>query len=78
MPIFEELIKRDDLVLVAGGAAQNTARGAQYILPPNSVVYFGSVGKDIYAERLNQANEEYGLTTNIKFKTILLLVNVLH
>ena len=31
MPIFEELIKRDDLVLVAGGAAQNTARGAQYI-----------------------------------------------
>ncbi|KAK6894754.1 Adenosine kinase [Candida tropicalis] len=63
MPIFEELIKRDDLVLVAGGAAQNTARGAQYILPPKSIVYFGSVGKDIYAERLNQANEEYGLTT---------------
>ncbi|KAL1571083.1 adenosine kinase [Candida albicans] len=68
MPIFEELIKRDDLVLVAGGAAQNTARGAQYILPPNSVVYFGSVGKDIYAERLNQANEEYGLTTKYQIQ----------
>lgn len=69
MPIFQELIKRDDLVLVAGGAAQNTARGAQYILPPKSVVYFGSVGKDIYAERLNQANEEYGLITKYQIQS---------
>lgn len=63
MPIYGELLKRDDLVLVAGGAAQNTARGAQYILPPNSVVYFGSVGKDVYAEKLHQANAQYGLRT---------------
>lgn len=63
MPIYQELLAKDDLVLVAGGAAQNTARGAQYILPPNSVVYFGSVGNDVYAEKLHQANAQYGLRT---------------
>lgn len=63
LPIYEEILQKPDLILVAGGAAQNTARGAQYILPPQSVVYFGSVGNDVYAERLNEANEAYGLTT---------------
>lgn len=63
MPIFEEVLKMPGLKLVAGGAAQNTARGAQYILEPNSVVYFGSVGADVYAEQLNQANASYGLKT---------------
>lgn len=62
-PIYEEVIKKDGLKTVAGGAAQNTARGAQYILPPQSVVYFGSVGKDVYADKLNDANKQYGLRT---------------
>lgn len=62
-PIFGEVLQKDDLQVIAGGAAQNTARGAQYILPPHSVVYFGSVGQDVYAEKLNQANKEYGLRT---------------
>ncbi|RLV96652.1 Adenosine kinase [Spathaspora sp. JA1] len=68
MPIYEELLKRDDLILVAGGAAQNTARGAQYILPEQSVVYFGSVGNDVYAEKLNQANLQYGLRTEYQIQ----------
>lgn len=63
LPIFEEAINQEGLVLVAGGAAQNTARGAQYILPANSVVYFGSVGKDVYADKLVAANAQYGLKT---------------
>lgn len=63
MPIYEEIIKMDGLKIVAGGAAQNTARGAQYILPENSVVYFGAVGKDIYADKLREANDVYGLRT---------------
>lgn len=63
MPIFEEAMQQEGLVLIAGGAAQNTARGAQYILPPNSVVYFGSVGKDVYADKLAAANAQYGLKT---------------
>jgi adenosine kinase len=41
--------------LIAGGAAQNTARGAQYILPPKSVAFIGGVGKDKYADILHEA-----------------------
>lgn len=63
MPIYDEVLAKSDLVLVAGGAAQNTARGAQYILPKDSVVYFGSVGADKYADLLVEANQKYGLRT---------------
>ncbi|CAK9439938.1 uncharacterized protein LODBEIA_P40380 [Lodderomyces beijingensis] len=68
LPIYDEILNNKDLILVAGGAAQNTARGAQYILPPHSVVYFGSVGKDVYAERLNEANAKYGLATRYQLQ----------
>lgn len=64
MPIFEDVLKMDDVKLVAGGAAQNTARGAQYVLPAESVLYFGSVGKDVYADKLIEANKSVGLTTS--------------
>lgn len=63
LPIFNEIIDKEGLVKIAGGAAQNAARGAQYILPAESVVYFGSVGKDVYADKLIEANKQYGLTT---------------
>jgi len=48
---------------VAGGAAQNTARGAQYILPSDSVVFVGAVGKDKYADTLREAARKVGLRT---------------
>ncbi|KAL6017048.1 adenosine kinase [Candidozyma auris] len=63
MPIYGEALANKSLKLVAGGAAQNAARGAQYILPPKSVVYFGAVGNDVYQKQLNEANEKYGLRT---------------
>ncbi|KAG7195803.1 uncharacterized protein KQ657_002188 [Scheffersomyces spartinae] len=63
LPIYGEVLQNKSLQLLAGGAAQNTARGAQYILPENSVVYFGAVGKDVYAEKLTEANTKYGLKT---------------
>lgn len=63
LPIYDEIINDKNLKLVAGGAAQNTARAAQYILPKDSVVYFGSVGSDVYAEKLREANNQYGLRT---------------
>lgn len=63
LPIFEEIINDPKLITVAGGAAQNTARGAQYILPENSVCYFGCVGDDVYKQKLEAANAQYGLTT---------------
>ncbi|KAK3940493.1 Ribokinase-like protein [Diplogelasinospora grovesii] len=59
--IFEDLLNNYDAKLIAGGAAQNTARGAQYMLPPNSVVFLGSVGDDKYAAILHDAVKQVGL-----------------
>ncbi|KAI6371629.1 hypothetical protein MCOR25_003912 [Pyricularia grisea] len=59
--IFEELLNNYDAKLIPGGAAQNTARGAQYMLPPNSVVYSGGVGDDKYAAILRDAVQKVGL-----------------
>lgn len=59
--LYEDLLNNFDAKLIAGGAAQNTARGAQYILPANSVVYFGGVGNDKYAATLRDAVKTAGL-----------------
>lgn len=64
MPIFEEVLKFPGVTLIAGGAAQNAARGAQYVLPAKSVAYFGSVGNDQYSEQLLKANEAAGVATH--------------
>ncbi|KFA45707.1 hypothetical protein S40293_09438 [Stachybotrys chartarum IBT 40293] len=60
-PIFEDLLDNYNATLIAGGAAQNSARGAQYLLPPNSVVYLGCVGDDKYASILHDAVKKAGL-----------------
>ncbi|KAK9464870.1 Ribokinase-like protein [Lipomyces arxii] len=60
MPIFDEILKYDAKYL-AGGAAQNAARGAQYVLPADSVVYCGCVGEDKFSTMLREANEKEGL-----------------
>ncbi|EOO02800.1 putative adenosine kinase protein [Phaeoacremonium minimum UCRPA7] len=59
--LYEDLLNNYEAKLLAGGAAQNTARGAQYILPPNSVVYIGGVGDDKYAAILHDAVKQAGL-----------------
>lgn len=46
---------------IAGGAAQNAARCAQYVLPVNSTAYFGCVGEDDLADQQRAANEREGL-----------------
>jgi len=58
--LFDDLIKNRDGKLVAGGGAQNTARGAQYMLPPNSTLYIGCVGNDEYANTLREACKKEG------------------
>ncbi|ODQ65896.1 adenosine kinase [Nadsonia fulvescens var. elongata DSM 6958] len=63
MPIFAEAMANPTVKLLAGGAAQNAARGAAYVLPENSVAYFGSVGKDNYAEALRSENTNAGVTS---------------
>jgi adenosine kinase len=61
IPIYEDLLNNYSAKLIAGGAAQNTARGAQYILPPNSVVFIGGVGDDKYSAILRDAVKSAGL-----------------
>ncbi|KAG6820658.1 hypothetical protein H0H93_013509 [Arthromyces matolae] len=60
-PIYDELVSDYKVTYVAGGASQNAARGAAYILPPGSVVYTGCVGDDQLAEQLKAANKREGL-----------------
>ncbi|KAJ3189405.1 hypothetical protein HDU85_003035 [Gaertneriomyces sp. JEL0708] len=62
-PLYDELLKDYKVDYVAGGAAQNTLRGAQWLLPQNSTVYIGCVGKDANAETLREAAAKDGLRT---------------
>ncbi|THH18626.1 hypothetical protein EW146_g2397 [Bondarzewia mesenterica] len=59
--LYDEIVAKHKITYVAGGAAQNAARGAAYVLPPNSVVYTGCVGDDELAEQLKAANRREGL-----------------
>ncbi|KAJ3075893.1 hypothetical protein HDU98_006664 [Podochytrium sp. JEL0797] len=45
----------------AGGSEQNSARGAQWLLPANSTCHIGSVGKDVMADKLKEAASVDGL-----------------
>ncbi|KAF7307511.1 hypothetical protein MIND_00545700 [Mycena indigotica] len=58
---YAEIVKDYQITYVAGGASQNAARGAAYVLPPDSVVYTGAVGDDELAEQLKAANKREGL-----------------
>ncbi|BGP30998.1 adenosine kinase [Rhodotorula toruloides] len=59
--IYDDLQKNYKVLYVAGGAAQNCARGAQYVLPENSTAYLGCVGSDSLADQLRAANDREGL-----------------
>lgn len=61
--LYDEVAKETDVHYTAGGAAQNTLRGAQYMLPPQSTVYVGAAGKDKFADQLRAANDREGLRT---------------
>ncbi|GAA5837611.1 hypothetical protein JCM5353_003270 [Sporobolomyces roseus] len=59
--IYDDLAKNFKIQYVAGGAAQNAARGAQYVLPEGSTAYLGAVGSDGLADQLRAANDKEGL-----------------
>ncbi|CAL8469677.1 g9218 [Coccomyxa elongata] len=62
LPLFEELSAKKDVQYVAGGATQNSIRAAQWLLQvPGATSYFGSVGKDDYAEKLRKAATDGGV-----------------
>lgn len=60
-PLYGELVANFSAEFVAGGATQNSIRGAQWMLPAKSTVYIGSVGKDRYADELRAAAEADGV-----------------
>jgi len=60
-PIYDDLVKNHKITYVAGGAAQNAARAAAYVLPPETVVYCGAVGDDELADQLRVVNSEQGV-----------------
>ena len=52
----QDLPAKKDVQYVAGGATQNSIRAAQWLLQvPEATAYFGSVGKDEYADKLREA-----------------------
>lgn len=59
--IYDFIKEKYDVTYVAGGAAQNAARCAQYVLPEKSTAYLGCVGSDDLATQLRKANEKEGL-----------------
>ena len=61
-PLYAELLSLN-AKKIAGGAAQNTARGVQYILPPQTTLYIGAVGADDEAKLLKDASAAGGLDT---------------
>ncbi|KAM5444632.1 adenosine kinase [Microsporum ferrugineum] len=61
MGLYEDLMQNHKAKLIPGGAAQNTARGAQYMLPKDSVLYIGCVGKDKYADILRESCAKAGI-----------------
>jgi adenosine kinase len=67
MGLYDDLIKNRDAKLIPGGAAQNTARGAQYMLEPDSVWYVGCVGDDEYAQILREKCKEQGMSSHCRW-----------
>ncbi|KAF1998455.1 adenosine kinase-like protein [Amniculicola lignicola CBS 123094] len=65
--LYDDLIQNYGAKLIAGGAAQNTARGAQYMLPPNSTIYIGCIGRDKYGETLESICKEAGVRTEYRY-----------
>lgn len=61
LAIYQDLVDNYEVTYVAGGAAQNAARCAQYVLPANSTAYLGCVGNDDLAKQLKAANDKEGL-----------------
>ncbi|KAI8921212.1 Ribokinase-like protein [Powellomyces hirtus] len=62
-PLYKELVDNYPVEYVAGGATQNSMRGAQWLLPANQTVYIGCVGKDKNVEILRDAAAKDGLRT---------------
>lgn len=61
LKIFDEIAMFPNVHFIAGGSAQNTARGAAYVLGEGHVGFIGSVGKDKFSDILLKKNKEAGV-----------------
>lgn len=69
MPIYGELIESFSAEFLAGGSVQNSLRIAQWILKqPKVAVFFGCVGKDRYAEILEDKARSAGLDVHYQVR----------
>lgn len=59
LPIYDEMIKDYTVEYIAGGATQNSIRVAQWMMDVKGASsYFGCVGKDSFADKLNASAKE--------------------
>jgi len=68
--IFNDLVGGYKVDYIAGGATQNSIRVAQWILGiKNATSYFGCVGKDNYANTLEEKAKEAGVNVQYQVST---------
>ncbi|KAL7752680.1 adenosine kinase [Sorochytrium milnesiophthora] len=65
LALYQELVANHKVVYVAGGAAQNSIRGAQWLLPAGATSYIGCVGDDHFARKLEEAAKDDGV--NVRY-----------
>jgi adenosine kinase len=62
LPLYDELAAKPDVQYIAGGAAQNTIRVAQWMLQsPGATSYMGCVGKDPTAQKMKECVAKDGV-----------------
>ncbi|KAI8622137.1 adenosine kinase b [Chytriomyces sp. MP71] len=61
--LFHELATNYSVFYTAGGSSQNTARGAQWLLPPYSTCFIGCVGDDDWATILRDSANASGVAS---------------
>jgi adenosine kinase len=65
LPLYKELEEKFQVEYIAGGATQNSARVAQWMLQvPGATTYFGCVGADHYAEELKKVASKDGVNVH--------------
>jgi len=65
LPLYAELVNNYKVDYIAGGAAQNAIRAAQWMLQiPKATGYIGCIGADEFGKTLKNAAESDGVTTH--------------
>lgn len=67
LPLFDEIVKRENVEYIPGGATQNAMRVFQWIVgKPKRAAFFGAVGEDNYSRILREQSESAGV--NVRYQ----------